>query len=192
VVGAVALEAALDTLDRIGWATIDAHEAALAHRLRAGLHDIGGVRVLGPGLDTDTLAIGTFTVEGVPHALVAARLSAEWGIGVRHGCFCAHPYLIRLLGLSPREIETYREDVLRGDHTSLPGAVRASCGISSTAADVDALLAAVAVVAQDGANGRPPPVPYEQDPGTGDFWPVTDRAGWSRHERDSSMSCARG
>ena len=28
---------------------------------------------------------------GVPHALVAARLSAEHGIGVRHGCFCAHP-----------------------------------------------------------------------------------------------------
>ena len=48
----------------------------------------------------DTLPIATFVVEGVPHALVAARLSAEYGIGVRHGCFCAHPYLIRLLGLS--------------------------------------------------------------------------------------------
>ena len=39
-------------------------------------------------------------VDGVPHALVAARLSAEYGIGVRHGCFCAHPYLLRLLGLA--------------------------------------------------------------------------------------------
>ena len=26
-------------------------------------------------------------------------LSAEFAIGVRHGCFCAHPYLVRLLGL---------------------------------------------------------------------------------------------
>jgi selenocysteine lyase/cysteine desulfurase len=192
VVGAVALEAALDTLGRIGWDRIGAHEAALAHRLRAGLNGIEGVRLLGPDLDTETLAIGTFSVEGVPHSLVAARLSAEWGIGVRHGCFCAHPYLIRLLGLSGAEIQTYRDEVLRGDHRSLPGAVRASCGISSTADDVDALLAAVTVVAKDAASGRTPPVPYEQDLRTGDFWPVTDRAGWTRHDRDSSMSCARG
>jgi selenocysteine lyase/cysteine desulfurase len=192
VVGAVALEASLDTLGRIGWDRIGAHEAALAHQLRAGLNAIEGVHLLGPDVDTETLAIGTFTVEGVPHSLVAARLSAEWGIGVRHGCFCAHPYLIRLLGLSGPEIQTYRDEVLRGDHRSLPGAVRASCGISSTTADVDALLAAVTVVAQDAASGHATPVPYEQDLRTGDFWPITDRAGWKRHDRDSSMSCARG
>ncbi|HXQ44944.1 MAG TPA: aminotransferase class V-fold PLP-dependent enzyme [Acidimicrobiales bacterium] len=192
VVGAVALEAALDTLGRIGWDRIGAHEAALAHRLRTGLHAIDGVHLLGPDLGTETLAIGTFTVDGVPHSLVAARLSAEWGIGVRHGCFCAHPYLIRLLGLSGTEIQAYRERVLMGDHSALPGAVRASCGISSSVADVDAFLAAVTVVARDAATGAPPPVPYEQDPRTGDFWPVTDRVGWSRHDRDSSMTCARG
>ncbi len=192
VVGAVALEAALRTLGGIGWDSIGAHEALLARRLRAGLHEIEGIRLLGPGLETETLAIATFTVEGVPHSLVAARLSAEWGIGVRHGCFCAHPYLIRLLHLSEPEIQTYRQEVLRGDHRSLPGAVRASCGISSTEADVDALLAAVTVVAQDASAGRPPPVPYEQDLRTGDFWPLTNRPGWSRHDRDSSMSCARG
>ncbi len=192
VVGAVALEAALDTLGRIGWPTIAAHEAVLARRLRAGLAEIDGVRLLGPDLDTETLAIGTFTVAGVPHALVAARLSAEWGIGVRHGCFCAHPYLIRLLGLSGTEIEIYRQGVLRGDHRALPGAVRASCGISSTVAEVDALLAAVTVVAQEASTGQIPPVPYEQDLHTGDFWPVTDRTGWSGHDRDSTASCARG
>ncbi len=93
VIGAVALEAALDELGRIGWETIAAHERGLATRLRRGLAGIDGVRVLGPSLDTDTLAIAAFVVEGVDHALVAARLSAEWGIGVRHGCFCAHPYL---------------------------------------------------------------------------------------------------
>jgi selenocysteine lyase/cysteine desulfurase len=192
VVGAVALQAALVTLTDLGWPAIEAHERALAHRLRTGLAAIDGVRLLGPSLDTETLAIGTFVVEGLPHALVAARLSAEWAIGVRHGCFCAHPYLIRLLGLTETEIQAYRRQVLAGDHTAVPGAVRASCGISSTAAHVDALLAAVTVLAEDAASGRPPPVPYEQDPRTGDFWPLTDRAGWSVHERDSSLSCARG
>jgi selenocysteine lyase/cysteine desulfurase len=192
VVGAVALEAALDTLRTIGWAAIDGHEAALAERLRTGLAAIDGVTLLGPGLDTETLAIGTFTLDRMPHALVAARLSAEWGIGVRHGCFCAHPYLIRLLGLSEPEIQGYRLRVLAGDHSTVPGAVRASCGISSTGADVDALLAAVRILAADAEAGRQPPVPYDQDPRTGDFWPRTDRPGWSAHDRDSSMSCARG
>jgi selenocysteine lyase/cysteine desulfurase len=192
VIGAVALEAALRTLGSLGWERIGAHEAALAHRLRAGLSAIEGVSLLGPPVETETLAIATFVVSGLPHPLLAARLSAEWGIGVRHGCFCAHPYLIRLLDLSPAEIATYRSGVLAGDHTAVPGAVRASCGISTTAADVDALLAAVGALAAEASAGTPPPVPYDQDPRTGDFWPRTDRAGWSTHDRDSSISCARG
>jgi selenocysteine lyase/cysteine desulfurase len=192
VVGAVALDAAMATIDDVGWDTIAAHESALARRLRVGLDAIDGVRLLGPDLDTETLAIAAFVVDGVPHALVAARLSAEWGIGVRHGCFCAHPYITRLLDLSDHDIEAYRRRVLDGDHSALPGAVRASCGISSSAADVDALLAAVAQVSNDAAAGRRPPIPYEQDTRTGDFWPVTDRPGWSRHERDSSTSCVPG
>ena len=192
VVGAVALAAALDALAGIGWDAIESHEAALARRLRHGLADIDGVRVLGPGPDTDTLAIATFVVDGVHHGLVAARLSAEWAIGVRHGCFCAHPYLLRLLGLGERDVDSYRAQVLAGDHRSMPGAVRASCGLSTTTADVDALLDAVAVVAEDARAGRRPPVPYDQDPATGDFWPRSQAPGWRSHERDTSASCARG
>ncbi|HTZ07651.1 MAG TPA: aminotransferase class V-fold PLP-dependent enzyme [Acidimicrobiales bacterium] len=192
VVGAVALEAALRQLGRIGWDALVAHERALARRLRRGLAAVDGVRLLGPGLDADTLAIATFVVEGAHHALVAARLSAEWGIGVRHGCFCAHPYLIRLLGLAPGEVEAYRSQVQAGDHRTMPGAVRASCGLSTTEADVDDLVEAVGVVAASVRAGDPPPVPYRQDPGTGDFWPVTDEPGWALHERESRNSCAQG
>ncbi len=192
VMGAVALEAALEELGRIGWDTISAHEHALAVKLRRGLAAIDGVRVLGPSLDTDTLAIAAFVVEGIDHALVAARLSAEWGIGVRHGCFCAHPYLIRLLGLSPADVSAYRDQVLAGDHRFMPGAVRASCGISSTGADVDALLHAVASIATDARAGDQTPVTYVQDLGTGDFWPVSEEPGWRGHERETGASCARG
>jgi len=192
VVGAVALEAALRELGRLGWEAIGAHEHALARRLRRGLAAVEGVRLLGPDLDTDTLAIGTFAVEGVHHALVAARLSAEWGIGVRHGCFCAHPYLIRLLGLAPQAVEAYRAQVQAGDHRAMPGAVRASCSIATTDDDVDDLLEAVAVIAAAARSGDAPPVPYVQDPGTGDFWPVTDEPGWHDHEREARTSCAQG
>jgi selenocysteine lyase/cysteine desulfurase len=192
VMGAVALEAALEELGRIGWDTIETHERRLATRLRHGLAAIDGVRVLGPSLDTDTLAIAAFVVEGVDHALVAARLSAEWGIGVRHGCFCAHPYLIRLLGLAPADVDAYREQVRAGDHRFMPGAVRASCGISSTESDVDALLDAVRTIAGGAQAGEESPVPYVQDTDTGDYWPVSDEPGWRGHERETGASCARG
>ena len=190
VVGAVAMAAAMAELERIGWDAVVAHEAAVARRLREGLAAVDGVRLLGPSLDTETLAIATFVVTGVHHALVAARLSAEWGIGVRHGCFCAHPYIIRLLGLDGAAVERYRLAVRRGDHRTMPGAVRASCGIATTDEDVDALVEAVAAIAASA--GRPTPVPYEQDATTGDFWPESDVPGWRRGEAGPGGSCAVG
>jgi selenocysteine lyase/cysteine desulfurase len=188
VVGAVALHAAIDEVEDLGWASIERHERDLAHRLRAGLAAIGGVRVLGPPLDVDTLAIATFVVEGVPHPLVAARLSAEHGIGVRHGCFCAHPYLLRLLDIQAEEVARHRADVLAGDRSSLPGAVRASGGLSTSEDDVDALITAVAEI----AGGSPAPVEYRRDPTTGDYWPVGDASPWSTGDRSLGASCSRG
>jgi selenocysteine lyase/cysteine desulfurase len=188
VVGAVALHAAIDELEAIGWDAIEQHERELAERLRRGLAGLAGVRVLGPPLDVETLAIATFVVEGVPHALAAARLSAEFGIGVRHGCFCAHPYLIRLLDVPPDEVAAYRADVLAGDRTRLPGAVRASAGLSTSEDDIDALLDAVATIAE----GGPTPVPYRRDPTTGDYWPDGDAAPWSTGDRALGASCGRG
>jgi selenocysteine lyase/cysteine desulfurase len=188
VVGAVALVAAIAELESIGWDAIVDHEQRLSARLRRGLAAIDGVRLLGPGLDVPTLAVAPFVLEDVPHALVAARLSAEHAIGVRHGCFCAHPYLIRLLGLSDDEIHRYRRDVVAGDRRHIPGAVRASAGISTTEDDVDRFLVAVAEI----AGGRPAPVEYRQDPVTGDYWPVSDAPWWSAGGRTAGAPCARG
>jgi len=188
VIGAVALGAAMAELTAVGWPAIIAHERELAGLLRAGLAAIPGVELLGPPLDEPTLAVAAFVVAGVPHALVAARLAAEAGIGVRHGCFCAHPYLVRLLGLPPDEILRYRADVLAGDRSRIPGAVRASAGISVTVAEVQRFLDAVAAV----ADGTPPPVTYRQDAATGDFWPDGDDAPWSTGDRALGASCSRG
>ena len=84
--------------------------------------------------------VASFAVDDISHALVAARLSAEHAIGVRHGCFCAHPYLLRLLGLTSPEVADYHTAVLRGDRRRMPGAVRASAGIATTAEDIDRFL----------------------------------------------------
>ncbi|HVM01321.1 MAG TPA: aminotransferase class V-fold PLP-dependent enzyme, partial [Acidimicrobiales bacterium] len=188
VVGAVALHAAIDALAELGWDAVRSHDDAMAARLHDGLRGVDGVRLLGASAGPGCLPVATFVVDGVPHALVAARLSAEHAIGVRHGCFCAHPYLLRLLRLSPGEVRAYRGAVLEGDRRAVPGAVRASAGLSTTADDVDRFLAAVAAV----AGGDEPPVAYEQDEHTGDFWPVTSDPAWSGPGRRLGASCARG
>jgi len=187
VMGAIALHAAIDEFDRLGWPAIEDHDRRLAQRLHQGLGEVDGVRLLGPA-DDDSLPVATFVVDDVPHALVAARLSAEHAIGVRHGCFCAHPYLVRLLGLSDAEVRAYRDAVIQGDRRTIPGAVRASAGLSTSDEDVDTLVAAVAAI----AGGDPPPVPYDQDPHTGDFWPRTSHPAWSDATRRLGASCARG
>ena len=166
VIGTVALQAAMDTLSGVGWPAICAHERRIATSMRRGLAAIPGVRLLGPGADAPTLPVATFTVAGVPHALVAARLAAEYAIGVGHSRFGADPYLIRLLGLTSEEARRHGGQTRRGDRRAATGAVRASAGINITGDDVQRLLAAVADVAVGD-----PPVPYRQDPSTGDFFP---------------------
>lgn len=187
VLGAIALHAAITELDRIGWDAIRAHDDAMAEHLREGLTRIEGVRLLGTSARPGGLPVATFVVDGVHHALIAARLSAEHAIGVRHGCFCAHPYLLRLLGLSPTEVDEYHRAVRRGDRTSVPGAVRVSPGIDATAEDVDRFLGALVEIVTGPATVR-----YEQDPHTGDFWPITDDPAWSVAARRVGASCARG
>lgn len=188
VVGAVALHAAIDALESIGWSSIVEHDQAMANQLRKGLASIRGVRVLGPDLDTETLPVASFVVDGVPHPLVAARLAFENAIGVRHGCFCAHPYLTRLLGLSDEDVSAFRADVLRGDRSRMPGAVRASAGINTTESDVERLLEAVDMI----ASGHEPPIEYHQDRFTGDFVADTRDAPWLEGFRDHGSSCSPG
>ena len=187
VIGAVALRAAIDELGRLGWDAITEHDTGLHRRMRAGLIAIDGVTVLGADAPGAALPLVTFTVTGVPHALVAARLSAEHGIGVRHGCFCAHPYLVRLLGLGPDEIAHRWDAVRHGDRRTMPGAVRASAGLSTSTDDIDRLVTAVA----DIASGRPAPVAYHQDPTTGDYH-LDDDIHPPGVGRALGASCARG
>jgi selenocysteine lyase/cysteine desulfurase len=188
VIGAVALHAAIDAITEFGWDDIIAHDAKIGRLLRTGLAEIAGVRVLGPDPAVDTLPVASFTIENIPHALVAARLSAENGIGVRHGCFCAHPYLMRLLGFSEAEVAEYRNEVRRGDRSRMPGAVRASAGINTTEEDVSRLVQAVARI----AGGEPTPVDYVQDRRTGDFIPSPEFAPWYATARSRGASCSPG
>lgn len=139
LVGVVALAAAArelaPLLDEDG-------EAALRDELRRRLEGVPGLRVFGPA-GADRLGVFAFRLDGVAPALLAAVLSFEYGIGVREGSFCAHPYVARLLGLDAETV----------DWTRQPGLVRASLGLYNTREDVEALAGALARIGAHGHDG---------------------------------------
>ena len=151
VVGAVALAAACRALLDLGMEAVAAHERALSERLWRGLAAVPGVRrlALWPE-DADRVGVATFTLDGYRHPLLAAVLSAEHAIGVRHGCFCAHPLMARLLGVADGELDRLAAELRAGRHPALPGAVRASVGLGTTPDDIDRLVDALRAIAATG------------------------------------------
>ena len=75
-------------------------------------------------------------------------LGTEFGVGVRNGCFCAHPYLTHLLGLTQGEGQQIRVRIAAGDRTAMPGMVRVSFGSYNTFDEVDALAEALGAIAR--------------------------------------------
>ena len=140
VIGAIAVAAACATISAQRDA-IEAHETALLARLRRGLDAIPGVDTWSIfGDDHDRVAVLPFTIERFDSSLVSAILSAEYGIGVRDGKFCAHILVDELL-----------EDPW-GDTPAT--AVRVSLGLANTVEHVDRLVAAVAELAANGPARR--------------------------------------
>ncbi|MFI0911059.1 aminotransferase class V-fold PLP-dependent enzyme [Streptomyces abikoensis] len=97
VIGAYAIAAACKALQETGFDRLVERERELIARVRAGLADVPGVRVLSLfGADAPRVGVLSFVVDGWNSSHFAAALSAEYGIGVRDGLFCAHP-LVRVL-----------------------------------------------------------------------------------------------
>ena len=153
VVGAVALAAAIQQLQTVGMAAVAEHEAELTAYALERLGRVPQVEVLGdpdPAGARQRLGVIPFNLSGVPHFLTAAILGYEFGIGVRNGCFCAHPYILHLLRLTPEATERVRDEMLAHDRSEMPGLVRASFGLYNTTAEVDAFAAALEKIARGG------------------------------------------
>ncbi len=95
--GAIALGAAIDYLERVGWDELRTHERRLLERLLQGARErVGGkVKVFGPHETRDREAVVSFALQGVHPHDVASLLDAE-GICVRAGHHCAQPLMQRL------------------------------------------------------------------------------------------------
>src|SRR5262249_1493168 len=149
------------------------HEASLTAYTLERMRTIDGVELYGdanPHSVSARLGVIPFNVNGLSHFLVAAILGAEFGIGVRHGGFCAHPYLIHLMRISDAEGDQVRTEILARDRHNMPGLVRVSFGMYNTAEEVDALILALNKIARGDYSGK-----YAQDAGSGEYHAV----GWS-------------
>jgi cysteine desulfurase/selenocysteine lyase len=118
---AVGLAAAVRWIGAIGIERIHAHEAELVDLLQRGLAARPWVRVVGPSVGTPRGGAVAFVVDGV-HAHDVGQVLDDAGVAVRVGHHCAWP-LHRALGAA--------------------ATTRASFAVHNTAADVEALLAAL-------------------------------------------------
>jgi selenocysteine lyase/cysteine desulfurase len=141
LMGVVALMAAIKTISIIGMKKVQAHEERLMEYAYARLCMLEGLRLYG-GIPVNyrqtsqRISVISFNIEGMHHEDVAERLAAEGGISVRSGCFCAQPYVQRLLHIPKHDIERY----MSNPALPHPGMVRASLGLYNTQEEIDGLV----------------------------------------------------
>ena len=124
IAGVVGLGAAVDYLQALGMANIEAREQSLLAYASERMAAIPGLRIIGTA--PEKAAVISFLVEGA-HAHDLATLLDLEGIAVRSGHHCAHP-LMQFLGV--------------------PATCRASLAFYNSTDEVDALVAAIAKARQ--------------------------------------------
>jgi selenocysteine lyase/cysteine desulfurase len=169
VAGTIALAKALKMIMDIGMDTIARHEAELTRYALHRLKEIPGLILYGSVNEeevSDRLGVISFNMQDKPHGLVSAILNYESGIGVRNGCFCAHPYIKCLLGVTVAESKVLEKKILEHDRSTIPGAVRMSFGMYNTTSEIDRIIDALKLIAKGQYEDR-----YELNVETGEYHP---------------------
>jgi cysteine desulfurase/selenocysteine lyase len=116
IAGAVGLGAAIEYLDGIGMARIEAREASLLEHAVAALAEVPGLRLV--GTPRQRCGAVSFVVEGIhPHDL--ATILDHEGVAIRAGHHCAQPVMERF---------------------GVPATARASLGLYNTREDLATLI----------------------------------------------------
>lgn len=152
LIGAYTLAQALRWLEKQNFPMLCAYEEELTVYAYRRLQKIPGLILYGPPpTKHPRVGVITFNISGLPHGLTASALAYEGGIGVRHGCFCARPYVHHLLGLNQEEIRHYESLAGKGPEqkNNLPGLVRISFGFYNTRQEVDCLVESVKYIVEN-------------------------------------------
>ncbi|MFI2348956.1 aminotransferase class V-fold PLP-dependent enzyme [Streptomyces sp. NPDC019443] len=160
VIGVYSIASACKALTEAGFDNLVAREQHLVAKVRAGLAEVAEVKVLSLfGDDSPSRSAGgtptrvgviSFVVEGWNSSHFAAALSAEYGIGVRDGLFCAHPLVRTLLGSDPQDPGECGAPEAEPGERSL-NAIRVSFGAGTPDEHVERFVRAVKELVREGA-----------------------------------------
>ncbi|MFD5641004.1 aminotransferase class V-fold PLP-dependent enzyme [Streptomyces anulatus] len=151
VIGVYSIASACKALTEAGFDGLVAREQELVGRVREGLAEVREVRVLSLfGDDAPRVGVISFVVRGWNSSHFAAALSAEYGIGVRDGLFCAHPLVRTLLGSDPQDPGECGAPEAEPGERSL-NAIRVSFGAGTPDEHIDRFLRAVSELVREGA-----------------------------------------
>ncbi|WP_372348757.1 aminotransferase class V-fold PLP-dependent enzyme [Streptomyces sp. KL116D] len=151
VIGVYSIASACKALTEAGFDSLVEREQFLIRKVRDGLAAVPEVKVLSLfGDDAPRVGVISFVVEGWNSSHFAAALSAEYGIGVRDGLFCAHPLVRTLLGSDPQtQGECGAPEAAPGEKSL--NAIRVSFGAGTPDEHVERFVAAVTELVRDGA-----------------------------------------
>ncbi|MEE1793149.1 aminotransferase class V-fold PLP-dependent enzyme [Streptomyces sp. BE308] len=154
VIGVYSIASACKALTEAGFDNLVAREQRLVAGVRAGLAEVPEVRVLSLfGDDAPRVGVISFVVEGWNSSHFAAALSAEYGIGVRDGLFCAHPLIRTLLGSDPQDPGECGAPEAEPGERSL-NAIRVSFGAGTPDEHVERFVRAVKELVREGAQWK--------------------------------------
>jgi cysteine desulfurase / selenocysteine lyase len=149
--GVIALGEAIKKLQSLGMENVEKHEQDLYEKAYAGMSNISpDIKIISPRPGTlPCVNILTFYIVGIHPGLVGTILGDEYGIGCRTGCFCAHPYVSKLMGVDDSYVRRIAEEVQHDDYRSLTGFVRISFSLQNDADEIARLVNAIKRIVKD-------------------------------------------
>ncbi|AZO93820.1 aminotransferase class V-fold PLP-dependent enzyme [Iocasia frigidifontis] len=143
IMGIIALMEAINSLTKFGLDKISNYEEKLCNYTAKQLQNIPDLKIYNTK-KIPKVAIIPFNIKGIRHDILARCLSHEAGIAVRNGCFCAQPYIQKILKISPGEIKRHI------NNTELhPGLVRISFGMYNTYEEINKLIEILNDISKD-------------------------------------------
>ena len=148
ILGAITLGSAVHILDSIGMDLILEKDINLVNYAMNQMLINKDIYIYGDNDTSICPRAGTisFNIKDMDHGLVAAILNDYYNIAVRNECFCAHPYVEKMLHISHEE-EISNLDCLDNNLAwniePWMGMIRASFGLYTKESDIDALINAL-------------------------------------------------
>ncbi len=142
ILGAIALAEAMEAFKEWGMENLEKREEELHRKLYSVLSSFEKIEILGGKRESSDFPVISFVTKGVSPYLISSVLSFEYAIGVRTGCFCAQPYVKKLMKVSAEDSRRVKHELIEGRLPGL-GAIRTSLSFYNSEEEIDTLKQAL-------------------------------------------------